>query len=300
MQRKTLLRDGAACDAIYFDDVAQEAWLPGWSQSYRRLQVGPYRAQVTRLALPGMLLARERINLAVQNEFTVPEDQVYLYFDLAAARERTGHINAKLYQPGRCYGAFLEAGCDDLMICLPGCEFKKYGIEKLEALTLSHCDYGLSSWALTLLEGVMAGYVSEKLLALAPKLALDQISAMLHDGEDPRPRGVGLERQFRDLFELCSSLPADMLTVTDIAAVSKRTPADLRHICQAVTGLRLDAMLQAWRLSAVHRVLHHAAPCEVSVTAVAMDHGFTHWGRFSAAYRDMFGVLPSETLRAPT
>ena len=37
---------------------------------------------------------------------------------------------------------------------------------------------------------------------------------------------------------------------------------------------------------------------DVSVTGVALDCGFAHLGKFSRAYRDRFGELPSETLRS--
>ncbi|WP_236637969.1 helix-turn-helix domain-containing protein [Mangrovicoccus ximenensis] len=35
----------------------------------------------------------------------------------------------------------------------------------------------------------------------------------------------------------------------------------------------------------------------MKVSDVAMDHGFLHWGRFSQAYRKMFGERPSDTLQ---
>jgi len=40
-----------------------------------------------------------------------------------------------------------------------------------------------------------------------------------------------------------------------------------------------------------------AAPgrAQVNVTAIALDHGFGHLGRFSAYYRQRFGELPRET-----
>jgi AraC-like DNA-binding protein len=35
----------------------------------------------------------------------------------------------------------------------------------------------------------------------------------------------------------------------------------------------------------------------VTVTDVALRHGFAHTGRFAAAYRERFGELPSATMR---
>jgi AraC-like DNA-binding protein len=54
--------------------------------------------------------------------------------------------------------------------------------------------------------------------------------------------------------------------------------------------------LRTLRLEGVHAELTQAAP-GVSVSAVALRWGFSHFGRFSAYYRSQFGELPSDTLR---
>lgn len=56
--------------------------------------------------------------------------------------------------------------------------------------------------------------------------------------------------------------------------------------------LRLLAEL---RLNATHRVLQRPSK-ETSVTSFAAHYGFSHFGRFSAAYRRHFGELPSATV----
>ena len=58
---------------------------------------------------------------------------------------------------------------------------------------------------------------------------------------------------------------------------------------QYLTKLRLDR---------ARRALAAGDPAFHTVAAVAMDHGFSHLGRFSRVYRDAFGELPSETLSA--
>lgn len=54
--------------------------------------------------------------------------------------------------------------------------------------------------------------------------------------------------------------------------------------------------LRQVRLRRVHDELAAAAPGSVTVGAVASRWGFLHMGRFAGAYRDSFGVSPSETL----
>ncbi len=62
-------------------------------------------------------------------------------------------------------------------------------------------------------------------------------------------------------------------------------------------GLGPIAFLRQRRLEAAHRDLLAADRAETSVTAVAVQYGFAHLGRFAAEYRRTFGELPSATLR---
>lgn len=55
--------------------------------------------------------------------------------------------------------------------------------------------------------------------------------------------------------------------------------------------------LRRVRLERVREMLTCAEPGSVSVHEVARRCGFLHMGRFSAAYRDVFGERPSDTLR---
>jgi transcriptional regulator GlxA family with amidase domain len=55
--------------------------------------------------------------------------------------------------------------------------------------------------------------------------------------------------------------------------------------------------LRRLRLEGVHAELSRAGPGQVSVSEVATRWGFTHLGRFAGAYRQRYGVTPSQTLR---
>jgi AraC-like DNA-binding protein len=50
-----------------------------------------------------------------------------------------------------------------------------------------------------------------------------------------------------------------------------------------------------YRLHRVRSALQTAEP-ETTVTAIAVEFGFWHFGRFAAAYRKLFGESPSATL----
>ena len=56
--------------------------------------------------------------------------------------------------------------------------------------------------------------------------------------------------------------------------------------------------LKTMRLDAANRELAVKYPGAPNVKQVALHNGFTHLGRFSMAYKQRFGELPSETLAA--
>ena len=53
------------------------------------------------------------------------------------------------------------------------------------------------------------------------------------------------------------------------------------------------------RMGLARRALREAAPDATSVTAIGTRYGFWELGRFSVAYRGLFGETPLATLRRP-
>jgi AraC-like DNA-binding protein len=85
--------------------------------------------------------------------------------------------------------------------------------------------------------------------------------------------------------------------VTDLcraAAVSERA---LEYAFKDVMGLTPMAYLIRLRLHRVRQALLAATQGSTTVSTVALDWGFWHFGEFARAYKDCFGELPSDTLR---
>ena len=91
---------------------------------------------------------------------------------------------------------------------------------------------------------------------------------------------------------------------------SRTHPGSLQDLCVA-TGLalrtvetiireRLNMSAQAYirqrRLAFAREDLLNAAP-GTTVTDIALQNGFAHFGRFAAYYRQTYGETPSRTLR---
>jgi AraC-like DNA-binding protein len=88
--------------------------------------------------------------------------------------------------------------------------------------------------------------------------------------------------------------PISIADVAEAAGVSART---LFREFRKRHGVGPKAFLKARRLEAAQRALLAADPRERSVTDIALDYGFGHFGRFSVEYKRAFQESPSDTLR---
>ena len=102
-------------------------------------------------------------------------------------------------------------------------------------------------------------------------------------------------RQARDYIEAHLDRPVSLADITAATGV---------HVTTLLKGFKQHyeispmAYLKQKRLEAVHGKLLAAEPLSTSVTKVATQYGFFHLGRFARDYRQLFGELPSETLKS--
>ncbi len=88
----------------------------------------------------------------------------------------------------------------------------------------------------------------------------------------------------------------ERLTVGDVAEALGVSIRTLQECFRRELDTTITTYLRSCRLDAVHAALA-AGGAETSVTAVALEHGFAHMGRFAGEYRARFGESPSATLR---
>jgi AraC-like DNA-binding protein len=149
-------------------------------------------------------------------------------------------------------------------------------------------DHGLARQPL--IASQLEDLVMTSLLMSAPNNYADRLSA---DPSEVAPRCV------RRAMELIEDHAHEPLTVEDIAEAVGTSVRALQAGFSRHTGASPMTYLRGVRLEAVHRALRDADPSNgVTVTDVALANGFTHLGRFAQAYRERFGLAPSETLRA--
>ncbi|WP_172329949.1 AraC family transcriptional regulator [Mangrovicoccus sp. HB161399] len=283
--------------------LEHEQALDGWEQIYRQLSAGQFSGRVEALEIGGMCLQRERVECCVENQFRVPEGSVVIGFNLPGSdmyNSDLGPVAAwepLVIESARDHRVYARGCFDVLMVSFPQDRLP----EELRATArLADDPQGQTArWLLSLLGSVQSGHASDSLLQMAPDLVADALSfwggtAAVPDL--PARRSMAL---FDEILAAAETALPEALSVTGLAAALGRPRAELRAACRTVTGVDLAQFLQARRLSEVHRVLAAGTAQGTKVSDVAMDHGFLHWGRFSQAYRKMFGERPSDTLQRP-
>ena len=106
----------------------------------------------------------------------------------------------------------------------------------------------------------------------------------------PLPRGV------RRALETMRANVGHDWTVADLAAAAGISGRTLQRQFKEFLGVTPWTALTDLRFEAARRELLLGLP-ETKVMAVALRHGFSHYGRFSVAYRHRFDETPSTTLK---
>jgi AraC-like DNA-binding protein len=99
--------------------------------------------------------------------------------------------------------------------------------------------------------------------------------------------------------EFLESNPDRPLYLTEICAAIGVAERTLRASCEEHLGMGPIRYLTLRRMHLVRRALLRSDPSKATVTRIVTDQGFWELGRFSVAYRALFGESPSCTLRHP-
>jgi len=115
------------------------------------------------------------------------------------------------------------------------------------------------------------------------------------------------DRRFRNhkgvmtrLEDFLGTHPDRPLYLSEICAAANTSEHTLRICCQEHLGMGPVRYLWLRRMHLARRALNQANSGDATVTSIAMAHGFWELGRFSVAYRGLFGETPVATLRRPS
>ncbi|WIM93631.1 AraC family transcriptional regulator [Actinoplanes oblitus] len=101
----------------------------------------------------------------------------------------------------------------------------------------------------------------------------------------------------RRVVEAMRAQPGRPFTVAELGEIAGVGARSLQQSFARYVGMPPMTYLRQLRLGLVHEGLRGADPATTTVAQVAYRFGFTHLGRFAAAYRERYDVTPSETLR---
>jgi AraC-like DNA-binding protein len=104
----------------------------------------------------------------------------------------------------------------------------------------------------------------------------------------------------RRLEEVLMADPEKPLYMAELSARVGTSYWTLRNCCLEYLGISPKRYLRLRRMHLARRALRRADPEKTTVTQIASDYGFWELGRFSVAYRSLFGESPSTALRRPS
>ena len=103
--------------------------------------------------------------------------------------------------------------------------------------------------------------------------------------------------RLEEFLETRSDEPLYLAEICAAIGVAERT---LRAACEEHLGMGPIRYLTLRRMHLARRALLRADPLKATVTQIATDYGFWELGRFSVAYRALFGESPLDSLRLPS
>jgi AraC family ethanolamine operon transcriptional activator len=111
-----------------------------------------------------------------------------------------------------------------------------------------------------------------------------------------RPR-VSRQQIIRRCMEHLERQAGKAVTVSDLAITAGVSERTVRTAFNEYFGIGPIRYLRLKRLHQIHRALRSGDADTDTVSKVLVEHGEWDFGRFAAQYRQLFGELPSETLR---
>ena len=120
------------------------------------------------------------------------------------------------------------------------------------------------------------------------------LASLEHDLNAPPPRHVvSFERLVRYIDE---HIKQD-ISVEELANLAHMSARSLYLLFEKNAQTTPKNFIRRRKLEKVFSTLVNPASNLANVTAVALEYGFNHLGRFSECYKATFGVLPSESLK---
>jgi AraC-like DNA-binding protein len=294
------------------DEINEYAQNLGWNIDYQKMQRGPFAAFFTENIVNGITMTSEQFDSHLKIQCEPPEGQVGIFLpdvsggcSLVCGQEQ---LDAELvfFPVGADMEVVTEGVLRNETIFLQRSDFLSIAASLVPAL-LPDLDDGQAK----IIQGLGEEYM--KIRAM--------VRQTIHEmNGDPEIHGRILARILVWMANAKSIDSEEVLSGAKIARIARssadyinghlREPIHMHDLC-AATGVNLRTLqrsftryyqqsptnyIKASRLNLAHIALRKADEHSQIVSAIALDCGFTHLGRFSVAYHGHFGESPSDTL----
>ncbi len=281
---------------------------------------GDFKARLTWLNLHRLRLLRGSENLPSIAYFSLPPERVVVVFPTSAApliwsglELRFGDIvlhsrgeRTHQWTPGEGRWGLISLPAEQLLACglaLTGSEMSappfcrvlrppKAAASRLLRLHAKACRLAETRPELIANPEVVRSLEQEVLHALVNCLTFDNAE----NYTETRRLHVEIMVRFEDALAAHSD---GRLSISELCAEIGVPERTLRMCCNEFLGKSPSRYFLLRRLNMVRSALQRADPATTSVAEIARRHQFVELGRFSAAYRNLFGEMPSSTLRRP-
>lgn len=283
--------------------------LAGWEQHYIQFENGPFEAIVQSAAFPNSVLFRKSTNRKLYKRFAPPRNGTAFAALLAGSDPAV--FQGKPAQAGDVL--FILGGCEHELICHGALNVVVAFLDEQADLPGDHASPGMNPsiiagadaarfgvWLDGILhessghgEDVDVGELQSEIAHRCVDLVYsrDRLSADIQRNE--RAKAARIPSALREFIiahlRMHDEIPTLALVVKELG-ISIRV---LEYSCKSLFNVSPQRYLTCWRLHCARRDIRIRAG---SVTDIALKWGFSHLGRFSIAYRELFGERPSETL----
>lgn len=197
--------------------------------------------------------------------------------------------------------------CEKFILKIPGSLFddscsEHRWFKPTEGLRFSPVPYRFQElesllYLLTVLcEEAEAGIATPQILSHYNRVVASKLLTMLKNNvsmETPTLQSISFERLAQYVED---NLKRD-ISVEELAKYAHMSVRSLYLLFEKHAKTTPKNFIRQKKLEGVHETLLDPACRVANITAVALDYGFTHLGRFSEFYKSTFGVLPSDSLR---
>ena len=284
-------------------DVDQQLVIAGWQEHYQQMSPGYFQGAVVHMELNGIEVYEERMNTRIEQHFHAPADSLVFSFDtrdgsLYLLNEDTQNtwITPENYKEvGVVIGPrYLQ-------------QFNALNLSQLDGLFLTQLVSQQSRlfgrWLSRTLQQLAADQSPQADEGLAQQLVDDCLFILDCPSQTPdraQQKHLAQDRRvIQRVFDLVMAAPQEHLNVLQLANAVGLSVRQLQHSFTTFAGVSPSQWQRLRRLNFARRDLLRAKPGSTSVAEIAMRWSFWHLGRFSHAYCNLFGELPSCTLLRP-